>query len=81
MKNLGFYPIKIEEQDEGGFLASCSTIQGAWADGDTIEGAVANLQDVVYKILDYRKKEFTPFSIVRTRQKVKMPSLALGVEL
>ncbi|MBU4332358.1 type II toxin-antitoxin system HicB family antitoxin [Patescibacteria group bacterium] len=81
MKNLNFYPTKIEEQEEGGFLASCPTIQGAWAEGDTIEDAVLNLQDVVSKILEYRKKEFSPLSVVKVENNIRVPNLALAVEL
>lgn len=81
MKNLNFYPVKIEEQDEGGFLASCPTVQGAWAEGDDVENAVLNLQDVISKILEYRKSEFLPFSVVKVNKKMKAPNLALGIEL
>lgn len=83
MKNLNFYPIKIEEQDEGGFLASCPTIQGAWAEGETIKAAVDNLSDIVGKVLDYRKNEPSPYPAVEIKDKIKikLPNLALAVEL
>lgn len=31
-------------------------MQGAWADGETIEEAVNNIQDVIKSILEYKKE-------------------------
>jgi predicted RNase H-like HicB family nuclease len=50
-----FYPITIEEHQEGGFHAKCPLIQGAWADGDTIQEAVSNLKGIMADILEYKK--------------------------
>jgi len=46
---------KIERNDDG-FLASIPGIQGAFAEGDTIEEALFNCVDVVKLIFQYRNE-------------------------
>ena len=48
--------IKIEKNDDG-YLAALPGIQGAFAEGDTIEEALFNCVDVVKLILEYRKEQ------------------------
>lgn len=50
---IAHLPVTIERNDDG-FLASCSLIQGAFAEGDTREEAIFNCLDVVKMILAYR---------------------------
>lgn len=52
---INFYPITIEEHEEGGYHAKCSAMQGAWADGDTIEEVIDNLKSIMQDILAYQK--------------------------
>ena len=52
LKKIAHLPVTIECNDDG-FLASCPLIQGAFAEGDTIEGAIFNCLDVVKMILAY----------------------------
>ncbi len=40
--------------NNGGYLARCPGIQGAFAEGDTIEEAIFNCVDVVKMIAKYR---------------------------
>lgn len=47
--------IKIARNDDG-FLASIPGVQGAFAEGDTIEEAIFNCIDVVKMIMEYRKE-------------------------
>jgi predicted RNase H-like HicB family nuclease len=47
--------IKIERNGDG-YLASLPDIQGAFAEGDTIEEALFNCVDVIKLIIDYRKE-------------------------
>jgi len=47
--------IKVEKNDDG-YLASIPGIQGAFAEGDTIEEALFNCVDVVKLIIQYRKE-------------------------
>ncbi|MDZ7302036.1 MAG: type II toxin-antitoxin system HicB family antitoxin [candidate division KSB1 bacterium] len=45
----------MKKNDEG-FLASVPIIQGAFAEGDSIEDAVFNCVDVLKMIFDYRRE-------------------------
>ncbi len=64
-----FYPIRIEVHREGGYHAKCPILQGAFADGETIEEVVENLRDVIRLILKYREE--------RERKKFYVPSLPI----
>ena len=44
----------VVEPDDDGYLARCPGIQGAFAEGDTIEEAIFNCVDVVKMIVAYR---------------------------
>ena len=48
------YLALVVEPNEDGYLASCPGIQGAFAEGDTIEEAIFNCVDVVKVIAGYR---------------------------
>ena len=47
--------IELEKNDDG-YLARIPGVQGAFAEGDTIEEAVFNLIDVAKMIFDYRRE-------------------------
>ena len=57
MKNgkISYVNIIINTNDDG-YLAQCPEIQGAFAEGDTVEEAVFNCIDVLKMIADYRKE-------------------------
>ncbi len=44
----------VVEQNEDGFLARVPGLQGAFAEGDTVEDAIFNCVDVVKQIAAYR---------------------------
>jgi len=44
------------ERNNGGFLARCPVIDGAFAEGDTVAEAIFNCVDVVKMICAYRKE-------------------------
>lgn len=46
--------ITLEKNDDG-FLASCLSIDGAFAEGDTEFDALYNLFDVIHMLKDYKK--------------------------
>jgi len=48
-----FLSLVIEANDDG-YLARCPGIQGAFAEGDTIEEAIFNCIDVIKMIIAYR---------------------------
>ena len=50
----------IVEPNDDGFLARCPGIQGAFAEGDTIEEAIFNCVDVVKMISAYRMERGEP---------------------
>ena len=53
-RTIRYLSIVIEPNDDG-YLARCAGIQGAFAEGDTIEDAIFNCVDVVKMISGYRK--------------------------
>lgn len=44
------------EPNDAGYLARCSRVQGAFAEGDTIEEAIFNCVDVVKMIASFRSE-------------------------
>jgi len=44
----------VVETNDDAFLAFCPGIQGAFAEGDTVEGALFNCVDVIKMIAAYR---------------------------
>lgn len=56
---VAYLPIILERNDEG-FLARCSLIQGAFAEGDTIGEVIFNCLDVISMIVSYRKERGEP---------------------
>ena len=76
MKNetkITYIPITIEPNEDG-FLAKCSTIQGAFAEGDTIKEALFNCLDVIEMIFEYRKERGeTIFNCSRNRKTSGQP--------
>ncbi len=61
MKTL-LLSIIIEPNDDG-YLARCPEIQGAFAEGDTVEEAIFNCIDVVKMIAAYRAERGEPLGI------------------
>ena len=55
MKNrkISYINIIVEVNDDG-FLAKCPALQGAFAEGDTIDEAIFNCVDVIKMIVDYK---------------------------
>jgi predicted RNase H-like HicB family nuclease len=53
---IAYYDIAVEENDGGGFIARCADIQGAFAEGDTPEDAIANCIGVIDMIFAYRRE-------------------------
>jgi predicted RNase H-like HicB family nuclease len=76
-------PVRVEELEEGGFLAICDAIQGCHAEGDSVSEALENLEDVARIILEAQKedgmplpselKEFTPGTVIQAQLVVPVP--------
>ena len=52
---IAHLPLTLARNDDG-YLAQCSLIQGAFAEGDTPTEALSNLLDVVRMIGAYRRE-------------------------
>jgi predicted RNase H-like HicB family nuclease len=69
----------VIERNDDGYLVSVPSIQGAFAEGDSIEEAIFNCVDVLKMIFDYRRErgEATGFHAVKltanTRMTVALP--------
>ena len=44
--------MEVEPQEEGGYLATCPDLQGCHAEGDTVAGALENVEDVARVIIE-----------------------------
>lgn len=62
------------EKNEDGFLARIPGVQGAFAEGDTVEEAVFNCIDVAKMIFEYKKerKENIGFNEFELRKNSRM---------
>ena len=54
-----FASFELEKNDDG-YLATIPGIQGAFAEGETVEEAIFNCVDVVKMIIQYRKERNEP---------------------
>ena len=50
------FDITVQENEGGGYLAQCDDIQGAFAEGETPEDAIANCISVIDMIIAYRRE-------------------------
>ncbi|OGE32151.1 hypothetical protein A3C59_00295 [Candidatus Daviesbacteria bacterium RIFCSPHIGHO2_02_FULL_36_13] len=63
------FPVIVEKDEDGFFVADCPDLQGAHAQGKTIEEAISNIRDVIklhLKILKEDKQDIpnlTPVSM------------------
>jgi predicted RNase H-like HicB family nuclease len=55
-KKLFLYPVEIEPAEEGGFFASCPSLPGCHAEGETYSETIENIEDVIKAHLELRKK-------------------------
>ncbi len=53
--SISYLSIQVEPNDDG-FLARCADIDGAFAEGNTIQEAIFNCIDVIQMIFAYRKE-------------------------
>jgi predicted RNase H-like HicB family nuclease len=68
------YPVTIEVCKEGGFFASCPSLQGCHAEGETYSEVIENIEDVIKAHLEIRKKhgEFISGVAVRNRERINV---------
>ena len=72
----------VIEPDDDGYLVRCPGIQGAFAEGDTIEGAIFNCVDVIKMISEYRteRSESLGFNEIELTPKTQMTvAMPIGI--
>jgi len=72
----------VLEANDDGYLASVPGLQGAFAEGDTVEEAIFNCLDVVKLIASYRQErgEILGFSEIELTPNTRMTvAIPLGV--
>jgi antitoxin HicB len=52
--------VEIEPLEEGGYLATCSDLQGCHAEGDTIAEAMLNVEDAARIIIELCMEDGLP---------------------
>jgi predicted RNase H-like HicB family nuclease len=72
-----YLSLVIEHNDDG-YLASCPGVQGAFAEGDSIEEAIFNCIDVVKMIAEYRSESGQPLGVAEF---VFAPDMQISVAL
>ena len=61
------FPVIIEKDEDGYFVADCPDLQGCHTQGKTLEGAIANIRDAIklhVKILREDKEEIPQLEAV-----------------
>ena len=61
------YPVVLEQDETGGFVAYCPTLKGCVSQGETEEEALENIRDAILTYLHSLEdlKKVTPMRIVR----------------
>ena len=54
------YRILIEQDEDGFFIAECPSLPGCISQGETREGAIANIQDAIKGYIESLKKHDEP---------------------
>ena len=62
------FNIGVHENEGGGYLAQCDDIQGAFAEGETPEDAIANCISVIDMIIAYRRERNEPIPLNHQRE-------------
>lgn len=70
-KKIHFFPISIEPLEEGGFLATCQSLQGCFAEGNTYGQAIENIQDVIEIHIEERRKNSDTLPEISIPQKTE----------
>jgi len=80
--NISLYPIDIEPCEEGGYFASCPTLQGCHAEGDTLGQVIDIIYDVIKVHLELRIKhnELIPSIQIKPNAKLNI-HIPLPVEI
>ena len=66
------FTIVVEQDEDGVFIGSCPAMQGCYAQGDTYDEVVANLEDVVRLHVEARRSQGEPIPIEIAIDKVEV---------
>lgn len=70
--SIAFYPVVVEPQAEGGYIADCPSLQGCHAEGDTLGEAIDNIKSVIDLHIEARRKFNDPLPAVRMPRSLEM---------
>lgn len=62
------FPVILEEDKEGGYIATCPSFEGCYSQGDTIEEALKNIKEAILLCLEEAKGK---------RKKLSIPKIGL----
>lgn len=57
------FPVILEEDKEGGYIATCPSFEGCYSQGDTIEEALKNIKEAILLCLEEAKGKHKKLSI------------------
>ncbi len=68
------YPVIIEACEEGGYFATCPSLQGCHTEGESYSEVIENIEDVIKAHLRIRKKhgEFLPEVLVKDQKGIAL---------
>ena len=73
------FDIVVRENEGGGYLAQCGDIQGAFAEGETPEDAIANCIGVIDMIIAYRRERNEQVVPLKARRETESVSVSIPV--
>ncbi len=57
-KNIGQFPVIVQEDVAGGYWVSCPSLEGCYSQGETVDEALTNIQDAILLCLeDFPRKQ------------------------
>jgi len=74
-------PVKLVALDEGGYLATCQSLQGCLAEGDTASEAVSNIIDVAAKLIELHQEHNLPLNLKSMKTAENANSLSFSLPL
>lgn len=72
-------PIKIEPQEEGGYLATCSIWKDCYAQGETIDEAVREIIAVAQSLIEVCKEEGLKIPLKLQKKNVANPEFIVPI--
>jgi predicted RNase H-like HicB family nuclease len=64
------YPVIVESDETGGYVAECPAFEGCFSQGETVDEALQNIKEVIEMCREETEAEFTP-----------LPARQIGIHL